>query len=64
MPDTIGIWCRILQLSIRAIQIEGEDGRLHWLPRSQIGHLPDECHWQRPVLLDLPVWLAEKEGLV
>ncbi|GER00900.1 hypothetical protein JCM17845_15230 [Iodidimonas gelatinilytica] len=64
--DSVTIWCCLLSEdpSGSAIEIEMEAGTKHWLPTSQIGHIPDAVHWPRPVPLIVPDWLAKQEGLI
>ena len=63
MAETTGVWCRIQQVSERAVWIKTDDGRTVSLPLSQVD-LPGEQHWGGVVLLDVPEWLAIDRGLV
>lgn len=62
--DTINIWCRILRRSASGAAIQIDDGARHWLPVSQLPHIPDESHWDRPVCLPVPEWMAKEKGLI
>ncbi len=69
--DIVNVWCRILQESEAAVQIEVEDApgepggkRRHWLLKSQLPFVPDPVHWPRPLPLQVPFPLARAKGLV